>query len=361
MRRLLVIVSVLAICEAFLTGCKTTSTSPSLTNSNISMAEMKPSTKIADSSVPISITSVRASSQLADETSPAGSYKPENMFDGKLETAWVEGVEGSGIGQWVQFDFNVAAKIKAIRIYAGYGKSEQTYMKNGRVKALKIAFSDGESQEAQLQDIQAFQTIRINRESPSGSVRLEISAVHEGSTYEDTCISEVSFEIEGSMAPPSGSSQAGITTNAPSASSDKPNTAPPTADGENAGNDSAPTLEGEAEVQIKTMWEKVYTKCGDSYYNYAPNCLQYKEVTFIAKPHELKDVDKLNGTEWAGQVHVTIRFQREYLGRHWSDFREGGGMNLNAHKQRGAWKLDTDFLFFHRSDRKPACSEIPSS
>lgn len=119
------------------------------------------------------------------------------------------------------------------------------------------------------------------------------------------------------------------------------------------------SLDSQSTSEIQKMYEKIYTHCGDSYYSHVTNFVQHKEVTFTAEPRELRDVDKLNGIEWAGQVRIRWHFYREYIGRQWTDYRQGGSMALNARKVKGKWELDTDFLFLNRGGNKPACNEIP--
>ena len=79
-----------------------------------------------------------ASSVLGDK------YKSENICDGKIETAWVEGVGGDGIGEWIKISIDAYTvlseitttpfEISKIAIIPGYGKSEKTWVENNRVK-----------------------------------------------------------------------------------------------------------------------------------------------------------------------------------------------------------------------------------
>jgi hypothetical protein len=43
-----------------------------------------------------------ASSVLKEPKMPADFYQAAHAFDGKVETAWCEGAEGSGIGEWLE-------------------------------------------------------------------------------------------------------------------------------------------------------------------------------------------------------------------------------------------------------------------
>lgn len=121
----------------------------------------------------------------------------------------------------------------------------------------------------------------------------------------------------------------------------------------------APNLDNQSASEIQKMYEKIYSHCEDSYYAHVINFVQHKEVTFTPEPREIREVDKLNGVEWAGQVRIRWRFSREFIGRQWTDYRQGGSMALNARKVKGKWELDTDFLFLNRGGTKPTCNEIP--
>ncbi len=141
-------------------------------------------------------TNIIVSSQLIERNRPSDTYKAENLTDGNNATAWAEGTDGAGIGEWIKFSFDVPRKIKAIKILAGYAKTEGVYLNNNRVKKLKVIFSDGEPQIAELKDVNDFQRIIIDRDRPTKFVKLEILEVFKGQKFDDTCISEIDFEFK---------------------------------------------------------------------------------------------------------------------------------------------------------------------
>lgn len=143
-----------------------------------------------------SASNIMVSSQLIERNRPSDAYKAENLVDGNTTTAWVEGADGAGIGEWVKFGFDTPKNIKAIKILAGYAKTEKVYMTNNRVKKLKIIFSDERYQIADLKDVNNFQRILIDRDSPTKFIKLEILEVYKGSKFNDTCISEIDFEFK---------------------------------------------------------------------------------------------------------------------------------------------------------------------
>lgn len=88
---------------------------------------------------------VLASSCLIEKGMPKNYYMPERAFDKNVNTAWVEGVEGDGIGEYIIFPINILGsrydqkppKIN-LKIVNGYAKNEKLFSINNRVK--KILF-----------------------------------------------------------------------------------------------------------------------------------------------------------------------------------------------------------------------------
>ncbi|MCX8009337.1 MAG: hypothetical protein N3A54_06625, partial [Patescibacteria group bacterium] len=84
---------------------------------------------------------VQASSFLIEKGMPKDYYSPQKAFDGNINTAWVEGVEGDGIGEYILFYVPIKnsrydskpAKIN-LSIINGYAKNEHLYKINNRVK-----------------------------------------------------------------------------------------------------------------------------------------------------------------------------------------------------------------------------------
>lgn len=118
------------------------------------------------------------------------------------------------------------------------------------------------------------------------------------------------------------------------------------------------TPEQEALRQGQTLFEKFYTHCGDSYYLHSVWYVQLKDVTFSAISDPLSEVDRMNGVEWRGRVHVVYRFYREYRVDHWTDYASGNAIDLLGRKVKGRWEWDNSFAFSHQGERKPTCSEI---
>ena len=121
-------------------------------------------------------------------------YEPGKVLDGRLMTAWVEGVSGAGIGEWIRCDFEREATLKRISIAPGYFKSPQIWARNNRVAAATFYFSDGGSRQFRFPDRMEEQLLELGAVRTSW-VRIVINEVYPG-VDPDTAISQVAFEWE---------------------------------------------------------------------------------------------------------------------------------------------------------------------
>jgi hypothetical protein len=156
---------------------------PSAPNTNDQTSPEPPNT------TPIKITPSASSVRLAVQ---ANTYYAANAMDGKRSTAWIEGVDGPGIGEWLRFDFDREINLHRILILPGYFKSPQIWTENNRVATLTAYFSDGTSRDLTFDDRMDSQKIDIGSKKTRW-VKLVIKSVYYG-TDPDTAISEVAFE-----------------------------------------------------------------------------------------------------------------------------------------------------------------------
>jgi hypothetical protein len=144
-------------------------------------------------------------------------YRGANICDGNISTAWVEGVEGNGIGEWIKIEIEAGSwleeitttpfSIISIATIPGYGKSEKTWIENNRVKKLLVVIytppqAVPEENEwvvlrLNLRDENKFQVFTLPVDLMTSSIDemkktvwLKIEEVYKGTKYEDTCISE---------------------------------------------------------------------------------------------------------------------------------------------------------------------------
>ena len=88
------------------------------------------------------VADITASSYLKSRDSTIN-YLPTNAHNWSFKTAWIEGVKGYGIGEYITYHFQWNnPRITRIFIANGYVKSEKTYRENSRVKKLKMYIND---------------------------------------------------------------------------------------------------------------------------------------------------------------------------------------------------------------------------
>lgn len=147
-----------------------------------------------------------ASSELA--SSKNNNYAAANAHDLNYETAWVEGVEGYGIGEYLTYHFPPEnPRITKITVVNGYVKSEKAWTENSRVKKLKMYLKEKEFAILNLADTREEQSFtfepignsdRKNMEKLTSeswwTMRFEIMEVYEGDKYADTAITEIYFD-----------------------------------------------------------------------------------------------------------------------------------------------------------------------
>jgi len=151
------------------------------------------------------ISNVTASSYLNSMYDPGtaqmAEYSPSNVIDGKNETAWVEGADGDGTGEWIRIDFTEPVRLSGAYIKNGYWKSEARLNQNHRLKHILVEFSDGSTEESYLADpaIRDFSSMiqgegeKIVFDAPRVTtyIRFVILDTYSGTDGEDTCVSGI--------------------------------------------------------------------------------------------------------------------------------------------------------------------------
>ena len=153
--------------------------------------QRSPDTSESTNTTPLKITASASSVRLAVQ---ANTYYPANAIDGKRSTAWIEGVDGPGLGEWIRFDFDREITLHRILFQPGYFKSPAIWAQNNRVATLTAYFSDGTSRDLNFDDRMDSQKVDVGSVKTRW-VKFVIKAVYYG-TDPDTAISEVAFEWE---------------------------------------------------------------------------------------------------------------------------------------------------------------------
>ena len=130
-------------------------------------------------------------------------YGADNAHDFSLRTAWVEGVEGDGIGESITYCFpKENPPITTVDIFNGYMKSDQVWQDNARVKQLKLSINGKPYVLLNLKDTKSMQSFNIGSVRPENAdlyLKFEIMDVYKGDKYDDTAISEIEFDGTGCL------------------------------------------------------------------------------------------------------------------------------------------------------------------
>jgi len=137
----------------------------------------------------VKVAAVTASSSYPADDSV--NYEPKQLIDGKSGTSWVEGDPGGGLGSWVELDLGGAQNVQKIQVWGGMWYSSEYWARANRPKSLEIKFSDGSVQEFAMTDAQEVQVLSLAKPVSTSTIRLKVKANYNGSTWQDTAISEI--------------------------------------------------------------------------------------------------------------------------------------------------------------------------
>ncbi len=118
-------------------------------------------------------------------------YDPANLGDGKGASAWFEGVDGSGLNEWVSADFGGDRAISGFTIWAGWWFTASQWTHYSRPKTLQVEFSDGTTQDFTLQDSYVAQVFDLPTAKKTSTMKFKIKSDFASDAYPDTAISEI--------------------------------------------------------------------------------------------------------------------------------------------------------------------------
>ena len=128
----------------------------------------------------------------------SNSYRPENLFDANLSTAWVEGQKDDGVGSEFILAFTESVSPKGIPLTGfeltnGYAKNSGTWAANSRIKQLAVYHNDKWVYTFNLLDTPTPQQIDFDGVplSAGDELRFRILSVYPGNRYKDTALSEL--------------------------------------------------------------------------------------------------------------------------------------------------------------------------
>ncbi len=173
------------------TASKQTKATEKVTRKTTATRKNKPA---GDRSEPV-FDSAYATSTLAPTTYNGKSftYNAKNVIDNDNSTCWCEGASGYGEGETIMITADTPQNVGSISIMNGICGGKNVYYRNCRVKDCRISFSDGSSFDYTLKGEfnDQPQVIKLKNNVSTTFIKLTILSVYPGSTYEDTCISEI--------------------------------------------------------------------------------------------------------------------------------------------------------------------------
>ena len=119
------------------------------------------------------------------------SYGAQNLFAGSSASAWVEGRDGNGVGEWITIEFDGMRLVKSITVRNGYQKSNDIFRKNNRVRQLRVMFSQGETQTFSVPDRLGQEQIDLPKPVRAYWMKFIIDEVWAGNRYTDTAITKL--------------------------------------------------------------------------------------------------------------------------------------------------------------------------
>lgn len=135
------------------------------------------------------------------------SYEASNITNGLRKNAWIEGVDGYGIGESIElsqkYDLSSQNDIDFLNlcIVNGYAENIEKWTNNSRVKELKMYYNGEYVTNIELEDTINPQYIDIKsfglkaKSGEEAKFKFEIVDVYKGEKYEDTAITGISVEF----------------------------------------------------------------------------------------------------------------------------------------------------------------------
>ncbi|WP_316768234.1 NADase-type glycan-binding domain-containing protein [Pedobacter frigiditerrae] len=135
-------------------------------------------------------------------------YSASSINDLNYKTAWIEGIPGYGVGEFIVYDFPPEnPRITKIIVVNGYVKSKIAWTDNSRVKKLKMYVDDKPYAILNLADSRQEQSFSIKpigisdrkdykklKLKPRWKIKFEILDVYKGDKFDDTAITEIYFD-----------------------------------------------------------------------------------------------------------------------------------------------------------------------
>ena len=130
------------------------------------------------------------------EPQAGNNYGPANMVDGDPATAWVEGADGIGLGEWIELRFTTEMTFQTLEIVAGYSKSARLHALNAVPTQLAVVADGTPVDVLSLADGMEMQVLRLTQPVTAHTVRFEVHDAVPGAKWQDLAVSEFYIDLE---------------------------------------------------------------------------------------------------------------------------------------------------------------------
>ena len=129
---------------------------------------------------------------VASETGkPEASYGVMNVFDSRYEYSYASLDKSKGVS--LDFAFKDSQKIKSIKIWNGYQRSDVHCVENGRVKTINLTGDDGYSEKISLKDEMGPQVVELTKPFSGKNLKMTVDEAYAGKKYKGIVLSEMRF------------------------------------------------------------------------------------------------------------------------------------------------------------------------
>ena len=115
---------------------------------------------------------------------------PMMIFDENIETNWQEGVDGPGLGEWIDAKLSQESQVKYLTFKLGNWKTSRYYYGNNRPSKMTITVGEF-SQQVEFRDQWEEFCLEFSRPCEAESLRMTIDEVYVGTDWDDTCITDM--------------------------------------------------------------------------------------------------------------------------------------------------------------------------
>ncbi|MBU1167367.1 discoidin domain-containing protein [Patescibacteria group bacterium] len=122
-------------------------------------------------------------------------YSASQVLDNDFSTGWIESDMEAGIGEWIEVNFGEEKEFDKLGIVPGFGRDEEIYQENNRIKEMTLEFGDGTTIKKELEDKYGMQIIEFDKVK-TDKVKITIEQVYSGTKYNDTSISEIDIDSD---------------------------------------------------------------------------------------------------------------------------------------------------------------------